>query len=170
MRHLVLAYPDDPPRPIGEDEFLFGPDLLVAPVLTPGATTREAYLPAGAWIDFWRAVAFDSARRRARARRRRSSIAGGRPSHVPAPLDELPLLVRAGAVLALLPPDVDTLADYGAGTPGLVRLADRRDALNGCSPSRAARRKDGSGNEAATARSKAGAVDAQGPRRATDPT
>ena len=38
--------------------------------------------------------------------------------------------VRAGAVLALLPPDVDTLADYGAGAPGLVRLADRDRALH----------------------------------------
>ena len=35
---------------------------------------------------------------------------------MPAPLDELPLLVRAGAVLPLLPPDVDTLADYGGGS------------------------------------------------------
>jgi alpha-glucosidase (family GH31 glycosyl hydrolase) len=52
MRHLVLAYPDDAAAADREDEFLFGPDLLVAPVLTPGATASEAYLPAGAWVDF----------------------------------------------------------------------------------------------------------------------
>jgi hypothetical protein len=47
---------------------------------------------------------------------------------LPAPLDELPLLVRAGAVLPLLPPEVDTLAPYGGGGES-VRLADRRDRL-----------------------------------------
>jgi hypothetical protein len=45
-----------------------------------------------------------------------------------APLEQLPLLLRAGAVLPLLPPDVDTLADYGAGS-GAVRLRDRRRAM-----------------------------------------
>ena len=57
-------------------------------------------------------------------------VAGGGIHVVPAPIEELPLLVRAGAVLAMLPPDVDTLADYGAGAPGLVRLADRRSSLD----------------------------------------
>src|SRR6185503_4541868 len=61
MRHLVLAYPDDPLAAAREDEFLFGPDLLVAPVLVPGATTRDAYLPTGDWVDFWRAIEFSSA-------------------------------------------------------------------------------------------------------------
>ncbi len=125
MRHLVLAYPDDPAVLDREDELLFGPDLLAAPVLEPGATTREAYLPAGSWIDFWRAVRLvepDGALDLGRA----EPLAGGRTVTVAAPLDELPLFVRAGALLVLLPPDVDTLSDYGAGTPGLVRLADRR--------------------------------------------
>jgi hypothetical protein len=49
---------------------------------------------------------------------------------VPAPLDELPLFVRGGAVVPLLPPDVDTLADYGDPDTGIVRLADRRDRLD----------------------------------------
>src|SRR5262245_8121592 len=129
MRHLVLAYPDDPAAADRDDEFLFGPDLLVAPVLTPGATTREAYLPAGAWVDFWRAVEFGSADG-AFVLRDAEVLAGGGVHTVPAPLEELPLLVRAGAVLGMLPPDVDTLADYGAGAPGLVRLADRERSLH----------------------------------------
>jgi len=128
MRHLVLAYPDDPAAADREDEFLFGPDLLVAPVLTPGATTRDAYLPSGDWIDFWRAVAFDSAEG-SFVLGGADVLPGGGVHTVPAPLDELPLMVRAGAVLAMLPADVDTLADYGAGAPGLVRLADRQRAL-----------------------------------------
>jgi alpha-glucosidase (family GH31 glycosyl hydrolase) len=128
MRHLVLAFPDDAAAADREDEFLFGPDLLVAPVLTPGASTREAYLPTGAWIDFWRAVEFASAD--GSFLLRGADVLEGRELHtVPAPLEELPLFVRAGAVLAMLPPDVDTLADYGAGAPGLVRLADREGAL-----------------------------------------
>src|SRR4029077_9379931 len=129
MRHLVLAYPDDPAAADREDEFLFGPDLLVAPVLTAAATTREAYLPGGAWVDFWRAVEFDSASG-GFVLHDADVIAGGGLRTVPAPLEELPLFVRAGAVLPMLPPDVDTLADYGAGAPGLVRLADRQRSLH----------------------------------------
>jgi alpha-glucosidase (family GH31 glycosyl hydrolase) len=129
MRHLVLAYPDDATAADREDEFLFGPDLLAAPVLSPGATSREVYLPAGAWIDFWRAVEFDSASG-GFVLGSADVVSGGGVQVVPAPIEELPLLVRAGAVLAMLPPDVDTLADYGAGAPGLVRLADRRSSLN----------------------------------------
>ena len=129
MRHLVLAYPDDAMAADREDEFLFGPDLLAAPVLSPGATSRDVYLPAGAWVDFWHAVAFDSASG-GFVLGGADVVAGGGVHVVPAPIDELPLLVRAGAVLAMLPADVDTLADYGAGAPGLVRLADRQSALN----------------------------------------
>jgi alpha-glucosidase (family GH31 glycosyl hydrolase) len=128
MRHLVLAYPGDPAAD-RDDEFLFGPDLLAAPVLTPGATTREAYLPAGAWIDFWRALQFDAADG-GFDMQGAAVIRGGGLHTVPAPLDELPLFVRAGAIIAMLPPDVDTLADYGAGAPGLVRLADRIGVLH----------------------------------------
>ena len=129
MRHLVLAYPDDPLAAEREDEFLFGPDLLVAPVLVPGATTRDAYLPMGDWVDFWRAIEFSSAD--GAFTMRDGDVLEGFATHsVPAPLDELPLFVRAGAMLVFLGPDVDTLADYGAGAPGLVRLADRADVLH----------------------------------------
>jgi hypothetical protein len=128
MRHLVLAHPDDPVARDRDDEFLFGPDLLVAPVLEPGATSREAYLPAGSWVDFWRAVAFRSADG-AFVLQDATPLAGGTTRVLPAPLHEVPLLVRAGAVLALLPPDVDTLAAYGAGMRGLVRLDDREREL-----------------------------------------
>ena len=54
----------------------------------------------------------------------RSVLAGGRTVTVPAPLDELPLLARAGALLSLLPADVDTLASYGDAAPA-VSLAER---------------------------------------------
>jgi len=129
MRHLVLEDPDDDVARTRDDEFLFGRDLLVAPVLTPGATARDAYLPRGEWVDFWRAVRFSSTDG-AFVLQGGGVVDGGGVHTVPAPLDELPLFVRAGAVLALLSPDVDTLTDYGGGTPGLVRLSDRTDVVH----------------------------------------
>jgi alpha-glucosidase (family GH31 glycosyl hydrolase) len=128
MRHLALAYPRDRRAVTTDDQFLFGPDLLAAPVLRPGARTRRVYLPRGDWVDLWRSARYDSRTGGLRLGLPRA-LHGGRSVRLPAPLDELPLLVRAGAVLPLLPPDVDTLADYGAG-PGTVRLADRRDRLD----------------------------------------
>jgi alpha-glucosidase (family GH31 glycosyl hydrolase) len=112
MRHLALAYPRDRRATAQEDEFLFGPSLLAAPVLTEGAVKRRVYLPRGRWVDLWR-----SARYRERdgglSLSRPRVLRGGRSVELPAPLGELPLLARAGTLLALLPPDVDTLASYG---------------------------------------------------------
>jgi alpha-glucosidase (family GH31 glycosyl hydrolase) len=119
MRHLALAHPRDRRALAREDEFLFGPDVLAAPVLEPGARRRSLYLPRGRWVDLWR-----SARYRERDGGLSLGLArvlrGGRRTTLPAPLAELPLLVRAGTLLALLPPEVDTLAAYG----------DRADAVS----------------------------------------
>jgi len=124
MRHLVLAYPHDRRAVRQDDEFLFGPDLLAAPVLDEGARRRSVYLPHGRWVDLWR-----SARYRAGdgglALGRPRLLRGGRSVKLPAPLDELPLLARAGTLLPLLPPDVDTLASYGNRAPA-VSLHERR--------------------------------------------
>ena len=127
MRHLALAYPGDPRATAREDEFLFGPDLLAAPVLEPGARERRLYLPRGRWIDLWRSAGYVEETGGLRLGSA-TLLRGRREVTVPAPLDELPLLVRAGAVLPLLPPDVDTLAPYGGGD-GLVRLRDRAGRL-----------------------------------------
>jgi alpha-glucosidase (family GH31 glycosyl hydrolase) len=87
MRALVLNYPDDP-RVWGlGHEFLWGDDLLVAPVTREGATAWPVYLPRGGWYDFWTGARHDGP--------------GG--ITVPAPLDRLPLLARAGAILPLGP-------------------------------------------------------------------
>ena len=107
-----------------EDQYMFGPDLLTAPVLRPGARTRELYLPEGRWIDFWRAVAYDDHKGGFDLRALRP-VRSGRRVTVPAPLEELPMFARAGSLFALLPPEVDTLASYGSER-GLVHLSDRR--------------------------------------------
>src|SRR3954453_14220111 len=58
MRHLALVYPGDPAAAARDDEFMFGPDLLAAPVTAPGARTKAAYLPAGRWVDLWRVLRY----------------------------------------------------------------------------------------------------------------
>jgi len=124
MRHLVLAYPDDDLAVGAHDQYLFGADLLVAPVVERGATRRRIVLPGGRWIDLWRTVGIDEAGRwtlGAAAIRE-----GGSVQVVDAPPEEIPLLVRLGAVVPLAPRDVDTLADYG-DDPGIVNLSDRPD-------------------------------------------
>jgi alpha-glucosidase (family GH31 glycosyl hydrolase) len=97
MRHLVLAYPHDEVAGLLEDQYLLGPDLLVAPVLEEGVRARRVYLPAGRWADAWRGEVHR----------------GPGWVELDAPLEEAPLLIREGAVVPLLPADVMTLTDYG---------------------------------------------------------
>jgi alpha-glucosidase (family GH31 glycosyl hydrolase) len=126
MRHGLLTHPGDGRAARAHDQFMFGPDLLAAPVTRPGARQRSLYAPAGAWVDWWRSVAFRE--RDGAFIPRRPRLLPGRRSHVlPAPEDEIPLLVRAGAVLPLLPADVDTLSPYGG--PRVVWLSERNGRL-----------------------------------------
>jgi len=53
MRALWLHYPDDPQAVSLGDEYLWGRDLLVAPVVEKGAKSCHLYLPAGNWYDWW---------------------------------------------------------------------------------------------------------------------
>jgi sulfoquinovosidase len=127
MRHLALVHPLDTRAAGQEDEFMFGPALLAAPVLEPGARRRSLHLPHGQWVDLWRSARYRS-RDGGLSLRRARLISGGRYGRrvrLPAPLAELPLLARAGALLPLLPPDVDTLASYGDRARA-VSLRDRR--------------------------------------------
>lgn len=80
MRPLFLEFPEDKQTWARDDEFLFGRDLLVAPVLREAAHERELYLPAGEWYD-WKGAA----------------QSGGKTLRVPVTLDSIPVFVRAGA-------------------------------------------------------------------------
>ena len=98
-----------------------------APVLSEGAHSRSLYLPRGRWLDGRTALKYDGAGDGGLHVGTGPSLRGGRTVHARAELDELPLYVRAGAVLPLLPADVSTLSEYGAGA--VVRLRDRLDRL-----------------------------------------
>ncbi len=67
IRALWLHDPDDREGRSRGDEFLWGPNLLVAPVTEKGATTRRLYLPRGRWYDFWTGESVEGGREISRA-------------------------------------------------------------------------------------------------------
>jgi alpha-D-xyloside xylohydrolase len=85
MRPLFYDFPEDPKAWEIEDEYMFGPDYLAAPVLYPGKTERQVYLPAGArWTCCWSGEQYE----------------GGVCISAPAPLDKIPVYSRNNAVFA----------------------------------------------------------------------
>ena len=87
MRALWLHYPDDPIAVARGDEYLWGKDILVAPVFEKGVSSRSVYLPRGSWYDFWSGDRFE----------------GGREISRAVDLTIMPLFVREGAILPLGP-------------------------------------------------------------------
>jgi alpha-D-xyloside xylohydrolase len=88
MRALMMDFPKDQNVLPIADEYMFGPAFLVCPVTTPQATTRTAYLPSGAgWVDFWTG----------------ESLAGGKALAANAPINLMPLYVRAGSIVPFGP-------------------------------------------------------------------
>ncbi len=128
MTHLGLVWPEEEGALRAEDQYLFGPDLLVAPVLAPGATERSLWVPPGSWLVLWQVARYDDESRGIR-------LCGGPPGHgvvegpghvtLPAPAEEIPVLVRSGALLPLLSCEVDTLSDHGGDGCGAVRAFER---------------------------------------------
>ena len=87
MRSMWLHHPSDKKaRSIG-DQYLWGRDLLIAPVYKKGATTRDVYLPAGKWYDWWTGKA----------------ETGGRAVQRAVDLATMPIYVRAGAIVPVDP-------------------------------------------------------------------
>ncbi|WP_039786770.1 TIM-barrel domain-containing protein, partial [Paenibacillus riograndensis] len=87
MRPLFYDFPQDPAAWDIEDQYMFGPDLLVAPVLGEGERARKVYLPSGSeWTHVYTGTAY----------------AGGQAIRIDAPLTQIPLFVRDGAVLPVL--------------------------------------------------------------------
>ncbi|MCX7708188.1 MAG: glycoside hydrolase family 31 protein, partial [Anaerolineae bacterium] len=89
MRPLFFDFPDDPACYDVEDQFMFGPDILVAPVLEEGAISRQVYLPHGAvWYDAWTSATYP----------------GGVLLTADAPLARIPVFVRDPALLGVFQP------------------------------------------------------------------
>ncbi|HWZ52983.1 MAG TPA: glycoside hydrolase family 31 protein [Granulicella sp.] len=86
MRGLFMDFGNDPKVANRGDEYMFGPALLVAPVTEQGMTSRKVYLPAGTdWYNFWT----------------NERLHGGQTITAEAPIDTIPLFVRAGSILPL---------------------------------------------------------------------
>jgi alpha-D-xyloside xylohydrolase len=87
QRPLIMDWRTDPATWNNADQFMFGPALLVNPVLEAGATERRLYLPKGTWYDFWTG----------------ESLTGGKKIDAPVTLSKIPLYVRAGSILPMGP-------------------------------------------------------------------
>src|SRR5437667_368902 len=87
MRGLVMDFRSDARTATINDQFMFGPAFLVNPVTEPGANSRRVYLPKAKWFDFWTGTSAD----------------GPRTVDAAAPIEKLPLFVRAGSILLMGP-------------------------------------------------------------------
>lgn len=95
---MPLARPvffEDPQLTDVDDEYLWGPDLLVAPVLEEGATSRLVVFPQGSWVGLFSWNAYE----------------GGQYASVEAPLDQMPVFVKAGALIPTIP-EVQNTGEY----------------------------------------------------------
>ncbi len=132
LRPLMLEYPEDPRTLQIQDQFLFGADLLVAPVLHQEAAQRSVYLPQGDWYDFW------TGRR----------LSGDTTHRVAVSLESLPIFVRAGAFVFRQPvvqhtgemPGQPLIVDVYPAASSEARLyeddGESRDYLKGVSLTR----------------------------------
>ena len=93
LRALPLDFPDDPQVVDLRDEYMLGPAFLVAPISDQGATSRKVYLPAGTdWYNYWT----------------NERLKGGQTITADAPIDTIPVFVRAGSVVPVGTPIENT--------------------------------------------------------------
>jgi alpha-D-xyloside xylohydrolase len=110
QRALGLAHPELGVHP--SDEYLLGDFLLVAPVVTRGERERALHLPPGEWIDVWTG----------------ERLVGPGPTTVAAPLERIPLFLKAGGLVPRLRPTIDTLSPV-ADPAAIDSYATRRGDL-----------------------------------------
>jgi alpha-glucosidase (family GH31 glycosyl hydrolase) len=104
MRPMWLHYPDDTTCKKSGDQYLWGRDMLIAPVYKKGATTRDVYLPEGEWYDWWT----------------NTKQTGGITVTSKVDMSMIPIYVRAGAIIP-----VDTIRQYTAelvNTPTTLKI------------------------------------------------
>lgn len=83
MKSMALMYPDDEKLVKLTDQYIFCDELLVAPVMKENAYTREVVFPEGVWVNLWTG----------------EKIRGGQTLVVDAPLDQIPVYIREGAMI-----------------------------------------------------------------------
>jgi alpha-D-xyloside xylohydrolase len=123
MRPLIMDFPDDVKAQNVGDQFMYGPAFLVNPVTEQGATQRQVYFPPGQWYDFWTGA----------------TVQGGKFAQVSAPLDRLPLYVRAGSIVPMgpeeeysnqKPADPIELRVFSGGDGDFTLYEDQGDTYN----------------------------------------
>lgn len=87
MRPLVYDFPANNNTHEISDQFMFGSAMMICPVTTFQARTREVYLPEGLWYDF----------------QTNAKLEGGKYHTISAPLDQIPIFIRAGAIIPMGP-------------------------------------------------------------------
>jgi len=97
MRPLVMDFREDKNVINIDDQYMFGPFIMVSPITTPSTFEREVYLPQGLWYDFWTG----------------KKLLGGCRIRVQAPLDIIPLHIKAGALIPLAPSNIKNSDEIG---------------------------------------------------------
>ena len=112
IRPMALAFESDDEAAKNIYQFMFGPDILVAPIYQPGIH-RTVYLPEGEWIDYWN-----------------GNISYGKQYiEVESPLENIPLYVRSGSIIPLLPDDIQTLVSRNLEMNDSIKSIDERRIL-----------------------------------------
>lgn len=87
LRPVTMIEQEELGNIVREEEFSFGDKILVSPVVNPGQLTKRVYLPKGEWFNYWN----------------HEQLSGGQEHDIETPLDEMPIFVRAGAVIPEFP-------------------------------------------------------------------
>lgn len=120
MRALWLHYPDDPVARCTGNEYLWGRDLLIAPVYEKGAANRDVYLPAGLWYDWWTSQPVPRPASSPASVASPASAHSGFTIERSVDLSIMPIYVRAGAVIPFDP--IRQYTSQPVTTPTTLRI------------------------------------------------
>ncbi len=87
MRHMIMEYRSDNNVKNIEDQFFFGPFMMINPITSLGQRNRDIYLPTGDWYNFWTGL----------------KVSGGQTINVDVPLDDMPIYIKAGSIIPMGP-------------------------------------------------------------------
>ncbi len=112
MRLMAFDFPQDKKVRDIKDQFMYGPAFMVNPVLAAGVNQRDVYLPAGSsWFDFWSGQV----------------LTGGQTLSAPAPIERIPLFVRAGSIVPM--GAKDQYVGEASGSPIEIRVYRGADGM-----------------------------------------